>query len=227
MASNKPYLSIIPIKSFSKGKSRLRETWPNNDDVIAILMEKMFINVVSSVKPYSDLAIITPDPNIYNKLKDLEIEYSFWDSSKDLNQSLTVAIDSLLRDFTSERWKKIIILMADLPLLTKNGYKAFLEQISHYDIGIIPADSKIQEDTGTSGLFFTGEYFQKLNLIFGENSFTKFLIQLKNINSSFLISKQSFGHDLDTFSDLQYFSKSHSDVLHRLMPDLVMNSINI
>jgi 2-phospho-L-lactate guanylyltransferase (CobY/MobA/RfbA family) len=212
-------LTLIPIKSFITGKSRLRQSFTDQNEFVNSLISEIFFHVVSSVKPNSDFGVISPDINIIKMVNNLGAKFTFQDNAADLNDSLKLAIDSIWRNNNNSKWSHILILMADLPLISEKTFKKFLDNIKEYDISILPADSNISEITGTSGLFFSKNIWKKINLQFGLNSFYKFLHQIKKFEIPYYIHETDLGFDLDSIDDFWQLKKEHPTIFKSLIPE--------
>ncbi|MHA1990159.1 MAG: hypothetical protein ACW981_01210 [Candidatus Hodarchaeales archaeon] len=211
-------LTLIPIKSFIIGKSRLRQSFSDQNEFVNSLISEIFFQVISSVKLNSDFGVISPDINIIKMVSNQGAKFTFQDNAANLNDSLKLAIDSIWRNNFNPKWSSILILMADLPLINEKKFKEFLDIVKEYDVGILPADFAISKTTGTSGLFISKNIWEKINLQFGENSFHKFLHQIKMFDIPYYIHETDLGFDLDSIDDFWFLKKEHPSIFKSLIP---------
>ena len=216
-------LTLIPIKSFTSGKSRLRNSLPNQNANINNTILEMFLKVVSCVKIQSDFGVISPEKTILEMAENLGAKFTFQDKADDLNKSLELAINSIWNETINESWNSVLILMADLPLITDIEFKFFLEALEDYQVGLLPADLENNADTGTSGLFIKKNIWPKIKLEFGKNSFQKFSNQFKSFLDMLYIYESTLGYDLDSKNDLIYLRNNYPNILSSLNTNLVAN----
>ncbi len=216
-------LTLIPIKSFTSGKSRLRDSLPNQNKAINDSILEMFLKVVTCVKINSDFGVISPEKKILELAENLGAKFTFQDQANNLNSSIKMAIDSIWNKKRFTNWNSILILMADLPLINEIEFNNFLEAIKNYKVGLLPADFEFSDYTGTSGLFMKKDTWPKIKLEFGKNSFQKFSTQLKSMFDSLYIHKSILGYDLDSKKDLLFLRKNYPDLLSDLSIDLFSN----
>ncbi|OLS20922.1 MAG: 2-phospho-L-lactate guanylyltransferase [Candidatus Heimdallarchaeota archaeon LC_3] len=216
-------LTLIPIKSFTSGKSRLRNSLPNQNETINDIILEMFLKVVTCVKIQSDFGVISPEKKILEMAENLGAKYTFQDKADNLNNSLKSAIDSIWNKKNATNWNSILILMADLPLMADNQFKYFLDAIEDFKVGLLPANLEPNNYTGTSGLFMKKEIWSKIKLEFGKNSFHKFSSQLKSVSDPLYIHESMLGYDLDSKKDLLFLRKKFPNLLSSLKIDLTTN----
>lgn len=178
---------LIPFRGTRKDKSRLRESM--DDHLVDELLRAMFIHVLNEVVQ------IKLDKTIYILTTKKHLDFCRYkheiinDTGDNLNKSLTEAIIHVKEEI-------VVIIMADLPLVTKKEILVTIQNLQRYDVVIAPSDDK-----GTSVLAFK----RNINcpFLFGKNSSLNFLRYFKKTRHKVKMLKysQKF-RDIDTFKDI-------------------------
>ena len=200
------HLTLVPIKQVSVSKSRLRHSGFLTDDDIQILVSRMFNHVIDCIKEFSPFGVISPDPSLLEDAKAKGATFIYQDYGYDLNLSLDAALQSMWE--MKSNWESVLILMADLPLLTTKEYEKMLNRfLAEGNVGLVPADKEFSPTTGTSGLFIPRRWKEYIGLAFGKNSFSAFVTQFKQSGIPYAIHSSLLGYDVDTFDDLKFVTQ--------------------
>ncbi len=189
---------IIPFRGTQKDKSRLRENM--DDQLVNELLKEMFIHVLNEVVK------IKFDKTVYILTTKKQLNFCKYkheiinDTGDNLNKSLIEAIRQVKEEI-------IVILMADLPLVTKKEILATIQNLQHYDVVIAPSNDK-----GTSILAFKRSI--DFPFLFGKNSSLNFMKYFKKTGHKVKMLKYSQRfRDIDTFKDILHLQNimTHSD----------------
>lgn len=211
-------ITLIPIKSFSIAKARLKDTLMLEER--SALVAKMFQHVLSSVKDCTPFGVVSPSSEILKFATEQRANFIYQDQANDLNVSLSNAINTLWPTNESP-WQAIFILMADLPFITSKELKRILNNFKEHSAGLLPADKENKQIIGTSGLFLTKNIWKNIVLSFGYNSFNKFISQFSIQNTDYLIQRSLIGFDIDTSDDLMFLKNQSSFLSTVLEPSLL------
>jgi 2-phospho-L-lactate guanylyltransferase len=199
-------LFIIPIKELSETKTRLRASLPGNQtQMIDSLVEITFYNIIGIIKSLSlNYCVISPSLSIINHCKDLGATYTYRDLGTDLNRALAEGVQKLHLN------QPVMIVMPDLPFITKDFLQSFLDTIKDEDIIIVPSISN-DNDMGTAILYM--KHPDLLAFQFGTKS--SLLFQTEAQKKGFKHRVHTFdpyARDLDTLNDVKYLKQNIEDV---------------
>ncbi|MFW9995013.1 MAG: hypothetical protein ACFFD4_23430 [Candidatus Odinarchaeota archaeon] len=202
LESESELLVLLPVKEPSLAKLRMKsQVSPEFHRRIEILVEKTFFNTMLTVKKLGlNFGVISPSKKILVRSKELGAIFISRDSGTDLNDALEKAIEDLE---SQVRWKAVLILMADLPLLTQEELKRFLNKcLEANSIGILAA-WKHGSIEGTCGLYLPLP--ANTELFFGKKSYECFKNHFIHQKLKFIelaTSPRLSCWDLDTVNDL-------------------------
>ena len=211
-------ITLIPIKSFSMAKTRLKNSLTPTER--SILVAKMFQHVLNSVKKCTAFGVVSPSSEILQFALEQNAQFTYRDQADELNLSLNNAINTLWSESNST-WQAIFILMADLPFITSKELKRILNNFKDYSVGLLPADKENKQIIGTSGLFITKKIWKNLVLTFGYNSLNKFITQFSEQNIDYLVQRSLIGFDIDTNDDLIFLKNQYTFFSTELEPALL------
>lgn len=202
-------LCLVPMKAVEDAKKRLRISFPTQKQgVISNIISKLFLNVITTVKEYVQFAVVSPSEDTLELALDQGASFIYQDIGVDLNDALSTSINYA---HTTEKWRYILILTADLPYLTIDSFNSLAKNFLSDSITILAAPSK-DKVQGTSGLLFPLALWNNIELQFGIDSFNKFVEQFKKKKITFNTVHDTIGFDLDTIDDLiEYRSQLVSD----------------
>ena len=183
-------LAIIPVSKFSEAKTRLSPSLSPSER--EELLKYMLIDVTNALKGYVDkIVIISSDCDVLKFAKSLKIDKVSEDN--DVN-GLNDALHQVINLF-KEKYGKMIIIPADIPLLSFTNLETLFEHIKKYDVVIAPS-----KGAGTNVISFKPGY---INLNFGEYSFFKHLNEAKKNNLNYKIYESFYlSLDVNTSEDL-------------------------
>lgn len=183
-------VAAVPVKALADAKSRLahRLTPAERRDLMVSLLHRT-IEAIQSSGVVSQTAVVTPEPDLAAALP-----VALLPDAGSLNASLSEAVQWAL----SQGAAKLLIVPADLPDITAEAVRDFIETDAPlYGIAIVPTT-----DGGTGALLLTPP-----NIIppaFGPGSFARHLTlaRLQGVRAEEVLV-EAFTHDLDTPEDLE------------------------
>lgn len=210
---------VIPLKVLSKSKSRLRKevsTLEVNEQ-IDILSEKLFYTVLTAVffsQKVNEIVVATSDPKITEMLLHLNIK-SYFDRWTDLNLIVKDGI-SILR---SSGCEIVLILMADLPYISKRSIDQLLEMtiLQDYITCLMIIKSR---DGGTTGLVQKPLGITPLFLNYVDSAEEHLNYATAHNISSIMVDTEEFSIDIDTVADLSEFVMQANNDLANLIHQL-------
>ncbi|NHJ03077.1 MAG: hypothetical protein EAX86_13150 [Candidatus Heimdallarchaeota archaeon] len=204
--SSSEILVLIPLKGFTRTKSRIRSVLPDQcAPIIDQLVQITFYNTLEVIKSISlPFGVISPSIEVLNESKLLGAVFTYLDKGNDLNCAITDAIRLINGS------NQILIVMPDLPFLTQNYLKNTLKKAQSTDILIVPSIS-IYPSQGTAILYLKKP--DLLSFAFGEGSRNHFQKQAEMNNLNYIVSESDpFAHDLDTIEDVKFLENQIQQV---------------
>ena len=189
--------AIVPVKPLRLGKSRLSGVI--SDDERAILnrtfLEKT-LNVLRETPSISQTLVVSRDPLALAIAREFGARTVLEDGNPNLNSALTRAT-MLARNYAT---RGVLVLPADLPLLTKEDLLLFFEHIYKSPCVVITPD---RHENGTNALLMAPGGLIQYN--FGKGSFNRHC-ELAGIAGARLeiVRNKHIELDLDTPDDLIY-----------------------
>lgn len=187
--------AIVPVKPIRRGKSRLAPVLTEEDRTkLNLSLLNHVLSVLTEVPAVNQILVISRDSAVLSTARDYGAKTLQEDSTSNLNRALERATTMAQIYETRE----IIILPADLPLITALDVSDFLSQAGDPPEMLIAPD---RHGTGTNALYINP--IGKIKYRYGENSFQ--LHREQAIKNGFKIKEwvnPSFGFDLDVPEDL-------------------------
>ena len=187
--------AIVPVKPLRLGKSRLSGVI--SDDERAILNRTFLeqtLDVLRQTPTISQTLVISRDPLALAIARELGAKTVLEDGNPNLNSALTRAT-LLARNYAT---RGVLVLPADLPLLTKEDLLLFFEHIKKSPCVVITPD---RHENGTNALLMAPGGLIKYN--FGKGSFARHCELAKEVGASLeIVRNNNIELDLDTPEDL-------------------------
>ncbi len=139
--------AIVPVKPLRRGKSRL-STILSEDERVR-LNHQLFVHtieVLKKVEAVTDILVVSRDSDVLTEARDLKVRTVTENGTPELNNALRRA-SLFSKNFSTEG---ILIVPADLPLMTPEDVNAFLAERLTSPVEIITPDRRGQ---GTNLLF--------------------------------------------------------------------------
>jgi 2-phospho-L-lactate guanylyltransferase len=193
--------AIVPVKPLRLGKSRLSGVL--SDDERALLNRTCLEQTLRTLQDTSEISqtlVVSRDPAALAIARQHGARTVLEDGTPDLNGALTRAT-LLARNYAT---RGVLVLPADLPLLTREDVLSLLESVSQAPCVIISPD---RHDNGTNALLVSPGGFIKYD--FGPGSFERHCAQATTLGARLHVVRNAHVMlDLDTPEDLEAFRQA-------------------
>lgn len=195
--------AIVPVKPLRRGKSRLAEalTEDQREELNRVLLERTLKTLIE-LKEVEQVLVVSRDSAALAIARDLGARTVQEDGAPALNTALTRA--TVVAQVYASRG--VLVIPADLPLLTAADVLALLERASDPPVVVIAPD---RHREGTNALLLA-----PANLIeydFGGNSFQRHCDRARRAGARLeIVDLPSLGLDLDLPEDLELVRQMQS-----------------
>jgi 2-phospho-L-lactate guanylyltransferase len=185
------------VKRLSESKTRLSPalSLKERERLVGMMLVDV-LNAVSHSKMVSRTIIVSPDNTVLKGLYSRNVEIIGEENGRGLNVALKHAVVYSLRNGATS----LLVLPADIPLITKNDIEQIIASSSDDGIVIVPSEDGL----GTNALALTPP--DVISTAFGSNSFQSHLnlAQIRGIPAKVLkIERVSL--DIDTTDHVEEF----------------------
>jgi len=191
-----PLWAIVPVKPLRRGKSRLAPVLTEGERTT--LNQTLLTNtlkILSSVNQIDRIMVVSRDPAALTLARDFGARTVLENGNPELNTALRRAAMVAKTHMANE----ILIIPADLPLLSTNEIDAFLERSGKPPEVIISPDRRRD---GTNMLYINPAGL--IHFHFGTGSFQKHLAEAEKTGARIeIVESTSLGLDLDIPEDLE------------------------
>lgn len=188
--------AIVPVKPLRRGKSRLSGTL--TEDERAFLNEKLLEHTLTTLADLSELEqvlVVSRDPHALAIARKHGARTVREDGQPHLNTALTRA--TVVAKLHATRG--VLILPADLPLLSRTDILALVERATNPPVVVIAPD---RHEKGTNALLMSPAGLIEYD--FGEDSFKRHCGRAKKAGARLeIVTLPSLGLDLDLPEDLE------------------------
>lgn len=195
--------AIVPVKPLRRGKSRLAGTLTENEraELNQKLLEQTLITL-SSLKELDQVLVVSRDPQALTIARNHGAKTIQEDGQPQLNTALTRA--TVLAKV--QAIQGVLILPADLPLLTKEDVLTLIDSATKPPVVVIAPD---RHKTGTNALLMVPPGL--IDYEFGEDSFQKHSERAKQAGAHLeVVELPSLALDVDVPEDLEIVRKIES-----------------
>jgi 2-phospho-L-lactate guanylyltransferase len=192
--------AIVPVKPLRRGKSRLAGTL-TEDERTALNQELLehTLKVLSSLKELAQVLVVSRDPQALTIARNHGAKTVQEDGQPHLNTALARA--TVMAQVHSIRG--ILVLPADLPLLTADDVRALIDRAAKPPVVVIAPD---RHGKGTNALLMVPA--GQIEYDFGEGSFQRHCDRAKKSGARLeIVELPSLGLDLDLPEDLEMIRK--------------------
>lgn len=202
------FWAIVPIKPLRVGKSRLSGVLSDEERAaLNLSMLQNTLNVLVSVDEIEEIFVVSRDSAALAIARDHNCKTVQEDGKPGLNTALKRA--TLVVRAYSE--KGVVILPADLPLLTKADMEKVLSLAGSPPSIVIAPDRRKE---GTNALLIQPAGL--INYEFGPHSFTKHIEAARKANATIEICHlENLALDLDLPEDLEYLRSLELSILNK------------
>jgi len=195
--------AIVPVKPLRRGKSRLAGTLSENER--AELNQKLLeqtLTTLSNLKELDQVLVVSRDPQALTIARNHGAKTILEDGQPQLNTALTRA--TVLAKV--QAIQGVLILPADLPLLTKEDVLTLIDRAPKPQVVMIAPD---RHKKGTNALLMVPPGL--IDYEFGEDSFQKHSERAKKANAHLeIVELPSLALDVDVPEDLEIVRKMES-----------------
>ncbi len=165
--------AIVPVNVIRKSKERLSPLLsPAERANLSILMLRNVLSALRCSKTIDSLAVVSADTSLRIIARKYQARFLWEGKRRGLNKGLRLAIARAKLDGASA----VLIVHADLPLLTSSEIDAFFRASHDYQVAIAPS----KDGEGTNALLLNSPF--TIRPMFGKNSFMKHWSQAKKMN---------------------------------------------
>jgi 2-phospho-L-lactate guanylyltransferase len=192
--------AIVPVKPLRRGKSRLSGTL-TEDERTALNQELLehTLKVLSKLKELDQVLVVSRDPQALTIARNHGAKTVQEDGQPHLNTALARA--TVMAQVHSIRG--ILVLPADLPLLTPEDVRALIDRAAKPPVVVIAPD---RHGKGTNALLMVPA--GQIEYDFGEGSFHRHCARAKKSGARLeIVELPSLGLDLDLPEDLEMIRK--------------------
>jgi 2-phospho-L-lactate guanylyltransferase len=192
--------AIVPVKPLRRGKSRLAGTL-TEDERTALNQELLehTLKILSSLKELAQVLVISRDPQVLIIARNHGAKTVQEDGQPHLNTALARA--TVMAQVHSIRG--ILVLPADLPLLTPDDVRVLIDRAVKPPVVVIAPD---RHGKGTNALLMVPA--GQIEYDFGEGSFHRHCARAKKSGARLeIVELPSLGLDLDLPEDLEMIRK--------------------
>jgi 2-phospho-L-lactate guanylyltransferase len=191
-----PLWAIVPVKPLRRGKSRLSSIL--SEDERTALNQQLLSNTLrtlSLVNQIDKIMVVSRDPAALTLARDFGARTVLENGNPELNMALRRAAMVAKTQMANE----ILIIPADLPLITKEDVESFLTRKAKPPEVIISPDRR---KDGTNMLYISPAGL--INFHYGTGSFQKHMSEAKSTGARIeIVESTSLGLDLDVPEDLE------------------------
>jgi len=188
--------AIVPVKPLRLGKSRLSTVLSDNER--AVLNRRLLEQTLDTLRKTPEITqtlVVSRDPAALAIARQYGARTVLEDGTPDLNGALARAT-LLARNYAS---RGVLVLPADLPLLTKEDLCAFLEFVERPPCVVISPDRR---DNGTNALLVSPGGL--ITCDFGPGSFKRHCAAALSMGATLkVVRNENITLDLDTPADLE------------------------
>jgi 2-phospho-L-lactate guanylyltransferase len=188
--------AIVPVKPLRRGKSRLAGTLTEDErtELNQHLLERT-IKVLSALKELDQILVVSRDPHALTIARNQGAKTVQEDGQPHLNTALKRA--TVMAQVHSTRG--VLVLPADLPLLTPDDVRALIDRAVKPPVVVIAPD---RHGKGTNALLMVPA--GQIEYDFGEGSFQRHCERAKKSGARLeIVELHSLGLDLDLPEDLE------------------------
>jgi 2-phospho-L-lactate guanylyltransferase len=188
--------AIVPVKPLRRGKSRLAGTL--TEDERTVLNQELLehtLKVLSGLKELDQVLVVSRDPQALTIARNHGAKTVQEDGQPHLNTALARA--TVMAQVHSTRG--VLVLPADLPLLTAEDVRALIDRAAKPPVVVIAPD---RHGKGTNALLMVP--VGQIKYDFGEGSFQRHCDRAKKSGARLeIVELPSLGLDLDLPEDLE------------------------
>lgn len=188
--------AIVPVKPLRRGKSRLAGALSEDErtELNRTLLQHT-LKTLSDIKELEEVLVISRDPQALTIARNYGARTVREDGQPELNTALKRA--TVVAQVYATRG--VLVLPADLPLISREDVLALVERASEPPVVVIAPD---RHEKGTNALLISPSGLIEYD--FGENSFQRHCELVRKAGARLeIVNLPSLGLDLDVPEDLE------------------------
>jgi 2-phospho-L-lactate guanylyltransferase len=197
--------AIVPVKPLRRGKSRLSGILTEDEraDLNRTLLQHT-LETLTNLKEVEEVLVVSRDPQVLTIARNYGARTVREDGQPDLNTALRRA--TVIAQVYATRG--VLVLPADLPLISRADAVALVERASDPPVVVIAPD---RHQKGTNALLISPAGLIEYD--FGENSFQRHCNLVKKAGARLeVVNLPSLGLDLDSPEDLEIIRNLESTI---------------
>lgn len=197
--------AIVPVKPLRRGKSRLSGILTEDEraDLNRTLLQHT-LETLTELKEVEEVLVVSRDPQVLTIARNYGARTVREDGQPDLNTALRRA--TVIAQVYATRG--VLVLPADLPLISREDALALVERASDPPVVVIAPD---RHQKGTNALLIAPAGLIEYD--FGENSFQRHCNLVKKAGARLeIVNLPSLGLDLDSPEDLEIIRNLESTI---------------
>jgi len=210
--------AIIPVKPFSKGKSRLSAILTVEQRILLnSTMLSRTIRILKAVKEIHHIVVVSRDSSALSIAHNFEVKTIQEEGVIDLNRALERAA-IVAKAYSANA---VLVIPSDLPLLVPSDISSFLARQKGGMEMIIAPDRRKE---GTNALYLSPP--DLIEFKFGINSFKLHIEEAQRCGAQISIFDNfNFGLDIDISQDLEILKSVHNATLleELMLDDLIIS----
>ena len=185
--------AIVPVNLLKRSKVRLASLLdPTHREQLTLVMFGNVLEALKKSKEIRDVAVISADPRIRSITRRRGAQFLWETKRRGLNRALRTALEE------SEDGP-VVIVHADLPLLTSHDIGKLVARSKGYDLAIVPCKNL----SGTNALLMNRP--NSIPLAFGKGSFRKHVSLARKRRVRYKIVRLTgIGFDVDEPRDVRW-----------------------
>lgn len=200
--------AIVPVKPLRRGKSRLAGALSEYDrlELNRLLLERTLKTLID-LKEVEQVLVVSRDPSALSIARDLGARTVQEDGAPTLNTALKRA--TVVAQIYASRG--VLIIPADLPLLTREDIITLLERAADPPVMVIAPD---RHQKGTNALLLSPADIIEYD--FGPDSFKRHCERAKKAGARLeVVDLPTLGLDLDLPEDLELVKKYETQLIQK------------
>lgn len=194
------YQALIPVKSLSSAKSRLASNLPQNQrETLVLDMLHHVLSVLLESELFEQVSVVSADGRVLEQAQ-LWGAQALIEEQHGHNPALhaaTLRTHAVGIPFAGTLSEALLTISADLPLLTTQEIRCFLEQPTEHEVVLAPA----RDGTGTNAILVRPPLI--VPYAFGPNSLHRYVEAARQRRLNYKIYYSTgLAFDIDTIEDL-------------------------
>jgi len=185
--------AVVPVKGLSKSKSRLSSVLqPKERTELTMVMLQDVLSALTKSRMLDSVTVVSTDWRASRIARQFDVSF--------LQEGRTRGLNNAIRFVVRKRGlseSALLIVHADLPLLTPPEVCNFLKEANGYPIVIAPS----KDETGTNAMLLRPARIMQSS--FGKESYRRHILMMEQKRILFKVQKmRGFGFDIDEPNDL-------------------------